>query len=52
MAREKGAVIKEVDSKARFMCGGEVHQGVALSAAAHECSAVEDILNKAAEKNE
>ena len=34
------------------MCGGGVHQGVALSAAAHEYSTVEDILNKAAEKNE
>ena len=33
MAREKGAVIKEVDSKKLdFMCGGGVHQGVALSA--------------------
>ena len=43
MAREKGAVIKEVDSKKLdFMCGGGVHQGVALS----------DILNKAATKNE
>ena len=53
MAREKGAVIKEVDSKKLdFMCGGGVHQGVALSAAAHEYSTVEDILNKAAEKNE
>lgn len=29
-----------------------MHQGVALSAAAHEYSTVEDILNKAAEKNE
>ena len=53
MAREKGAVIKEVDSKKLdFMSGGGVHQGVALSAAAHEYSTVEDILNKAAEKNE
>ena len=53
MAREKGAVIKEVDSKKLdFMCGGGVHQGVALSAAAHEYSTVEDILNKAATKNE
>ena len=52
-AREKGAVIKEVDKKKLdFMCGGAAHQGVAARAAAHKYVEVDDILAAAREKNE
>ena len=53
MAKEKGAVIKEVDSKKLdFMCAGENHQGIAAYVAVHEYSSVEDILQLAEEKDE
>lgn len=53
MAKEKGAVVKEVDSKKLdFMCGGGNHQGVAAYVAAHEYSTVDDILEYALEKDE
>lgn len=53
MAKEKGAVVKEVDSKKLdYMCGGANHQGVAAYVAAHEYSSVEEILAYAEEKNE
>lgn len=51
--KEKGIIVKEVDSKKLdFMCGHAHHQGVIMVAAAHEYSTVEDILQKAADKNE
>lgn len=50
---ERGILIKEVPvSKLDFMCGGANHQGVILSAAAHNYSSVEDILIAAKNKNE
>ena len=53
MAKEKGAVVKEVDSKKLdFMCGGANHQGVAAYVAAHEYSSVDEILAYAEEKGE
>lgn len=53
MAKEKGAVVKEVDSKKLdFMCGGANHQGVAAYVAAHEYSSVDDIFAYAEEKGE
>lgn len=53
MAKEKGAVVKEVDSKKLdFMCGGANHQGVAAYVAAHEYASVEDIFAYAEEKGE
>lgn len=53
MCRETGAVVKEVDSKKLdFMCGGGVHQGVALSVAAHEYATIDDIFASAKEKGE
>lgn len=53
MAKEKGAVVKEVDSKKLdYMCGGANHQGVAAFVAVHEYSSVDDILAYAAEKGE
>ena len=53
MAKEKGAVVKEVDSKKLdFMCGGAKHQGVAAYVAAHENASVEDIFAYAEEKGE
>lgn len=53
MAKEKGAVVKEVDSKKLdYMCGGANHQGVAAYVAAHEYSSVEEILAYAEDKNE
>ena len=53
MAKEKGAVVKEVDSKKlEFMCGGANHQGVAAYVAAHEYASVEDIFAYAEEKGE
>ncbi len=51
--KEKGIIVKEVDSKKLdFMCGHAHHQGVIMIAAAHEYSTVEDILKKAEEKGE
>ncbi len=51
--KEKGIIVKEVDSKKLdFMCGHAHHQGVIMVAAAHEYSTVEEILKKAEEKNE
>ena len=51
--KEKGIIVKEVDSKKLdFMCGHAHHQGVIMVAAAHEYSSVEEILKKAEEKNE
>lgn len=53
MAKEKGAVVKEVDSKKLdFMCGGANHQGVAAYVAAHEYSSVDEIFAYAEEKGE
>ncbi len=53
MAKEKGAVVKEVDSKKLdFMCGGANHQGVAAYVAAHEYSNIDEILAYAEEKGE
>lgn len=53
MAKEKGAVVKEVDSKKLdFMCGGANHQGVAAYVAAHEYASVGDIFAYAEEKGE
>ncbi|MCI6387728.1 MAG: 23S rRNA (guanosine(2251)-2'-O)-methyltransferase RlmB [Ruminococcus sp.] len=53
MAKEKGAVVKEVDSKKLdFMCGGANHQGVAAYVAAHEYASIEDIFAYAEEKGE
>ena len=53
MAKEKGAVVKEVDSKKLdFMCGGANHQGVAAYVAAHEYASVEDIFAYAEDKGE
>ena len=53
MAKEKGAVVKEVDSKKLdYMCGGANHQGVAAFVAVHEYSSVDDILAFAEEKGE
>ena len=51
--KEKGIIVKEVDSKKLdFMCGHAHHQGVIMIAAAHEYSTVEAILQRAQEKNE
>lgn len=53
MAKEKGAVVKEVDSKKLdFMCGGANHQGVAAYVAAHEYSSIDEIFAYAEEKGE
>ena len=53
IAKEKGAVVKEVDSKKLdYMCGGANHQGVAAFVAVHEYSSVDDILAFAEEKGE
>lgn len=51
--KEKGIIVKEVDSKKLdFMCGHAHHQGVIMIAAAHEYSSVEEILKKAQNKGE
>ncbi len=51
--RQKGILIKEVSpQKLDYLCGGAVHQGVALMIAAHEYCEVSDILENAKEKNE
>ncbi len=53
LARDKGAVVKEVDRrKLDAMCGGANHQGVAARAAAHSYSSIEDIIKNAEEKGE
>ncbi len=53
MAKEKGAVVKEVaPKKLDFMCSGENHQGIAAYVAVHKYSTVADILQLAEEKNE
>lgn len=53
MAKEKGAVVKEVDSKKLdFMCDGANHQGVAAYVAAHEYSSIDEIFAYAEEKGE
>lgn len=53
MAKEKGAVVKEVDSKKLdFMCGGANHQGVAAYVAAHKYSSIDEIFAYAEEKGE
>lgn len=53
MCRETGAPVKEVDlKKLDYMCGGAVHQGVAVSVAAHTYASTDDILAYAKEKNE
>ncbi|MBE6828491.1 MAG: 23S rRNA (guanosine(2251)-2'-O)-methyltransferase RlmB [Ruminococcaceae bacterium] len=53
IARENGAVVKEVDSKKLdYMCAGGNHQGVAAYVAAHEYVSVDDILAYAKEKDE
>mgnify|MGYP004644433777 FL=1 len=53
MAKEKGAVVKDVDSKKLdFMCGGANHQGVAAYVAAHEYSSIDEIFAYAEEKGE
>ena len=52
-AREKGAVVKEVDrKKLDLMCGNGNHQGVAAYVAAHEYAEVEDIFAAAQAKGE
>ena len=52
-AREKGIVIKEVDSKKLdYMSAGAAHQGIAAIASVKEYSSVEDILNEAAKRGE
>ncbi len=52
-AREKGIVVQEVDkNKLDFICQSGNHQGVIAMCPAHEYVEVEDILNKAKEKNE
>ncbi len=51
--RQKGILIKEVSpQKLDYLCGGAVHQGVAVMIAAHEYCEVADILERAKEKNE
>lgn len=51
--RAKGVLIKEVSpQKLDYYCGGANHQGVAVMFASQEYATVEDILNKAKEKNE
>lgn len=53
MCREAGAVIKEVDNKKLdFMCGGAVHQGVALSVAAHEYATLDEIFEAVEKRGE
>lgn len=51
--KEKGIIVKEVDSKKLdFMCGHAHHQGVIMIAAVHEYSTVEAILQNAQDRNE
>lgn len=51
--KEKGILVKEVaPKKLDFLCGGQNHQGVAVSFAAHNYSDVSDILEYAKSKNQ
>lgn len=51
--RERGIPVKEVDpKKLDFMCGHGNHQGIIMTAAAHEYATVDEILAAAREKNE
>lgn len=51
--KAKGILIKEVSpQKMDYLCGGAVHQGVAVMIASHEYCSVEDILALAKERNE
>lgn len=53
LAREAGAVVKEVDiKKLEYMCAGGNHQGVAAYVAAHEYSSVDDMIAYAEQKGE
>ena len=51
--KAKGILIKEVSpQKLDFLCGGALHQGVAVMFSAQEYSTVDDILKCAKERNE
>ena len=51
--KAKGILIKEVSpQKMDYLCGGAVHQGVAVMIASHEYCTVDDILAVAKERNE
>ncbi len=51
--KQRGILIKEVSpQKMDYLCGGAVHQGVAVMIASHEYCEVADILNLAKERNE
>lgn len=51
--RQKGILIKEISpQKMDYLCGGAVHQGVAVQIAAHKYCEVTDILDAAKAKNE
>lgn len=53
MCRDKKIPVKEADTKKLdFLCGGAVHQGVILFAAAHEYSNLDDIFALAEERKE
>lgn len=53
LAKERGITVKDVSSqKLDFLCGGVNHQGVALTAAAHEYVSIDAILRIAEEKGE
>ncbi len=51
--KQRGILIKEVSTqKMDYLCGGAVHQGVAVMIASHEYCEVSDILDLAKERNE
>ncbi len=51
--KAKGILIKEISpQKMDYMCGGAVHQGVAVMIASHKYCEVEDILSTAKERGE
>ena len=51
--RARGILVKEVSpQKMDYLCGGTVHQGVAVMIASHKYCTVDDILNTAAELKE
>lgn len=51
--KQRGILIKEVSpQKMDYLCGGAVHQGVAVMIASHEYCEVSDILDLAKERNE
>ena len=53
MARSSGIPVKEVDGKKLdYMCGNAHHQGVIARVAAHSYASVQDIFDRAAEKDE